>query len=76
MRNERDFSRVRNVIQADKSVMSDACKALVLRDFAEKFNEYFELNGLPKMEILCENGRYSVQLQFKAQRIKKFNVLK
>jgi hypothetical protein len=31
---------------------------------------------LPKMEILCENGRYSVQLQFKAQRIKKFNVLK
>ena len=39
-----EYMRVRNVIQADKSVMSDACKTLVLHDFANKFNEYFGLS--------------------------------
>lgn len=71
-----DFTRVNNVIQADKSVMSDACKALVLQDFADKFNEYFDLIGLPRMELTCKNGTYTVQLAFQAERIKKFNVLK
>lgn len=71
-----DFTRVNNVLQADKSVMSDACKALVLQDFADKFNEYFDLIGLPRMELSCKNGVYSVQLAFQAERIKKFNVLK
>ena len=71
-----DFARINNVIQADKSVMSDACKALVLQDFAEKFNEYFDLIGLPRMELNCKNGTYTVNLSFQAERIKKFNVLK
>ena len=71
-----DFTRINNVIQADKSVMSDACKALVLQDFAEKFNEYFDLMGLPRMELACKNGIYTVSLTFEAERIKKFNVLK
>ena len=34
-----EFERVNNLLQADKSVMTDACKSLVLQDFAEKFNE-------------------------------------
>ncbi len=71
-----DFKRVNDVIQADKSIMSDACKALVLQDFAEKFNEYFELVGLPRMELTCKNGTYAVSVAFEAERIKKFNVLK
>ena len=71
-----EFTRVNNVIQADKAVMSEACKALVLQDFAEKFNEYFDLIGLPRMELFCKNGVYSVQVAFEAERIKKFNVLK
>lgn len=71
-----DFTRVNNVLQADKSLMSDACKALVLQDFADKFNEYFDLIGLPRMELSCKNGVYSIQLAFQAERIKKFNVLK
>lgn len=76
MRMAYDYTRINNVIQADKSVMSDACKALVLQDFAEKFNEYFDLMGLPRMEIACKSGIYTVQLIFQAERIKKFNVLK
>lgn len=71
-----EFTRVNNVIQADKAVMSEACKALVLQDFADKFNEYFDLIGLPRMEVSCKNGVYSVLIAFEAERIKKFNVLK
>ena len=71
-----EFTRLNNVLQADKSVMSDACKALVLQDFAEKFNEYFDLIGLPRMEIDFTNGEYTVEIVFKAERIKKFNILK
>ena len=70
------FQRVNNVIQADKSVMSEGCKALVLQDFSEKFNEYFDLSGLPKMEITFQNGTYEVSVCFECERIKKFNVLK
>lgn len=71
-----DYERAHTVIQADKSVMSDACKALVLQDFTEKFFEYFEVDGLPKMEIAVEDGLYLVEIKFTACRIKKFNVLK
>ena len=67
--------RANNVICADKCLMSEGCRALVLQDFAEKFNEYFDLTGLPRMEIVCQNGTYAVTLNFEAERIKKFNVL-
>ena len=76
MRTENTLKRLRDVIQADKSVMSDACKALVIKDFADKFSEYFELVGLPKMELTYKNGVYAVSVEFEAERIKKFNVLK
>ena len=71
-----DFTRISNIIQADKSVMSEGCKALVLQDFSEKFGEYFDLMGLPRMELSCKNGMYTVSLTFEAERIKKFNILK
>ena len=71
-----EFLRANNLLQADKSVMSDGCKALVLQDFAEKFSEYFDLNELPRMELTCKNGAYQIQIAFEAERIKKFNVLK
>ena len=76
MRYGDEFTRLNNVLQADKSVMSDGCKALVLRDFAEKFSEYFDLSGLPKMKLICKDGKYFVTVEFEAERIKKFNVLK
>ena len=75
MRMREEFLRLNNVLQADKSVMSDACKALVLQDFAEKFNEYFDLIGLPRMDLTCQNGVYTVEIKFQADRIKKFSVL-
>ena len=70
------FTRMSGVIQADKAVMSDGCKTLVIKDVAAKLDEYFELNGLPEMEVVYEDGVYSVRIDFKAERIKKFNVLR
>lgn len=71
-----DYARIHSVIQADKSLMSDACKALILQDFSEKCNEYFDVIGLPRLELTQRNGIYTVQITFEAERIKKFNVLK
>ena len=76
MKEKENFARISKVLQADKSVMSDGCKALILQDFAEKFNEYFDVMGLPRMELTCQNGVYTIRLSFDAERIKKFNVLK
>ena len=70
------YDRAQSVIQSDKSVMSDACKALVLQDLSEKCKEYFDVMGLPRMEITQKNGIYQVSVCFEAERIKKFNVLK
>ena len=75
-RQQEDYVRVNNVLNTDKSVMSDGCKMLVLQDFAKKFNEYFELQGLPNMEIVIGDSGYVVTVTFRADRVKKFNVLK
>ena len=75
-KNNKEKERLRLVIQTDKSVMSDGCKALVLQDFAEKFNEYFHLIGLPRIQIDYKNGEYEVEIVFKAEHIKQFNILK
>ena len=75
-RQQEDYVRVNNVLNTDKSVMSDGCKMLVLQDFAKKFNEYFEVRGLPNMQIVFDDGGYAVTVVFHADRVKKFNVLK
>lgn len=72
----KEFQRASEVIQADKAVMSESCKALVLQDLAEKLDEYFDLIGLPQLDMYCQNGAYYVSLNFQAERIKKFHVLK
>ena len=71
-----EFTRLNQLLQADKSIMSDGCRALVLQDFAEKFNEYFEERVQVRMEITCKNGVYTTTIVFEAERIKQFNVLK
>ena len=70
------YARVNGVIQADKAVISDGCKSLVVKDVARKLDEYFELKNLPEMTVVYENGIYRVKLEFEAERVKKFNVLR
>ncbi|MBR2341689.1 MAG: hypothetical protein IKA72_04705 [Clostridia bacterium] len=77
MRTVRDaYARVSDVIQSDKSVMTEGCKQLVVKDVAQKLSEYFELKTLPEMQIVYERGVYCVRLSFQAERVKKFNVLR
>lgn len=71
-----EYRRVNDLLQADKSVMSEGCKSLIVADFAEKFSEYFDLTGVPFMQISCKNGIYRVEISFEAERIKHFSVLK
>ena len=73
---KRELRRVFEVIQSDKAVMSDGCKALIEQDLTRKCSEYFDLLGGVTMRVVCENGRYRVAVEFEAERIKKFNVLK
>jgi hypothetical protein len=71
-----EYARIHNVIQADKSVMSEGCKTLILQDFMQKFNDYFDVNQTPSLDITCKNGMYRVEIVFEAERIKKFHVLR
>ena len=71
-----EYKRINDLLQADKSVMSEGCKSLIIGDFADKFDEYFDLTGVPRMDIACKNGTYCVEIRFEAERLKKFNVLK
>ncbi len=72
----REIRRVFEVIQSDKAVMSDGCKALIEQDLTRKFLEYFDLVGGVNMQVVCNNGVYQVSVAFEAERVKKFNVLK
>lgn len=71
-----DYKRINDVIESDKAVLSEGCKALVVKDVATKLEEYFELKTLPAMEIVYEKGTYRVSVSFQAERVKKFNVLR
>ncbi len=72
----KEVRRVFEVIQSDKAVMSDGCKALIEQDLTRKCSEYFDLIGGVDMRVACENGVYRVTATFEAERVKKFNVLK
>ena len=76
MKDTENFLRTNQVIQSDKSVMSEGCKELVLQDFQRVFEEYFDLTGMPKMSVVYDRGVYRILVSFEADRIKKFNVLK
>ena len=70
------YVRTSEVLQSGKSALTESCKQLIIKDVAKKLSEYFEVKDLPSMEIVCENGVYSVRLSFQAERVKKFNVLR
>ena len=72
----KNFDRAYGVLQADKTVMSEDCKALVTRDIERKIAEYFELSSPATMEIVKLDGEYRVRITFSAERIKHFQILK
>ena len=71
-----NFQRVFDVIQRDKSVIDEECKALILRDLTAKLREYFDFSSSPQLDVTVDNGVYKVNVQFEAERIKGFYLLK
>ena len=71
----KELRRVFEVLQADKALLSEGCKALIERDLTDKLEEYFEVTGGVKLSLTFEGGKYFVTASFEAERIKKFNVI-
>lgn len=72
---KRNYDRALGVLQADKTVLGGACKALVVQDLQRKLDEYFERSSPLALEIVPTTGGYTVTLQFRAERVKQFRVL-
>ena len=72
----RRFERAYGVLQADKRLMDERYKALMVRDFEQKFAEYFEMLGGAIVEVEKVGGKFRVSIGFDAERIKEFQVLK
>ena len=72
----RRFERAYGVLQADKRLMDEQCKALMAKDLERKFSEYFERMGDLCIGLEKRGGRYHVSISFDAERIKQFRVLK
>lgn len=71
----KELKRVFEVLQADKALLSEGCKALIERDLTDKLEEYFEISKAARLSLNFENGTYFVSVTFEAERIKKFTVL-
>ena len=73
---KKQLRRVFEVIQSDKAVMSDGCRALIEQDLTRKLSEYFDMTTAANMQVVCERGIYRVAVTFEAERVKNFNVLR
>ena len=72
----RQFQRVCDVIQRDKSAIDEECKTLILRELTAKLQEYFDVSTPPTLVVTMEQGTYQVEICFSAERIKGFYLLK
>lgn len=72
----RQFQRVCDVIQRDKSAIDEECKTLILRELTAKLQEYFDVSNPPTLVVTMEQGTYQVEICFSAERIKGFYLLK
>ena len=70
------FEPASRVIGADKSAMSEECRAVALRDLTRVALEYFDLKTPLELKIESEAGEYAVSVTFKADRVKTFYILK
>lgn len=71
-----NLQRTKRIIGADKSPMSEECKALAQRDISVTLSEYFQLSGEVNLDVTVQNGQYQIKVSCKADRIKSFTVLK
>ena len=72
----RDKGRLESILRHDKAIISEACEAAAVRDFAHVAEEYFELDGELAFSVREERGKSLVTLSFRVNRVKNFTQLR
>ena len=72
----RDKERLECILRQDKAVISEACEAAAVRDFAHVAEEYFELDGELAFAVREERGKTAVTITFRVLRVKNFTQLR
>ncbi|HIZ23971.1 MAG TPA: hypothetical protein H9812_00625 [Candidatus Gallimonas intestinigallinarum] len=72
----RDKERLESILRHDKAIISEACEAAAVRDFAHVAEEYFELDGELAFSVREERGKSLVTLSFRVNRVKNFTQLR
>lgn len=72
----RDKERLESILRHDKAIISEACEAAAVRDFAHVAEEYFELDGELAFSVREERGKSLVTLRFRVNRVKNFTQLR
>ena len=72
----RDKERLESILRHDKPIISEACEAAAVRDFAHVAEEYFELDGELAFSVREERGKSLVTLSFRVNRVKNFTQLR
>ena len=72
----RHKERLESILRHDKAIISEACEAAAVRDFAHVAEEYFELDGELAFSVREERGKSLVTLSFRVNRVKNFTQLR
>ena len=72
----RDKERLESILRHDKAIISEACEAAAVRDFAHVAEEYFELDGELAFSVREERGKSLVTLSFRVNCVKNFTQLR
>ena len=72
MRNNEELVRVRSILENDRMNTGDNFLELITSDLFDLLGEYFDFQGLPKLNIEKFGDRYKVDISVLASRIKSF----
>lgn len=75
-KNSTVFNRAKQMLIADKAVMSEENKELAVLDIRRTLNEYFSITNEIQFDVVKQGMGYSVRIAFEADRIKNFVQLK
>lgn len=74
MKND-DAKRLKRAIENDRMSMTAKSTELIIKDVEYVLQDYFKLHGKPTLLINYKDGRYTVEITFKADELKTFAVL-
>lgn len=76
MKHENNKNRISRILNCDKEEMNEETRAAAVAEFTRVAGEYFETDGDISFSLQKEKNGVSVNLSFRAVRIKNFTVLK